>query len=233
MPKHVVGNRRIGNRRFLICGDFQCNPSVPGKLTDILLAALPYGVSVCDKDQQFTYIHNSGSTSNIDHVVTNFPLMERVGVNSDHTCSDHLGLSFCIPFQSAATRAANTHFTKAEWKKIDTVLYQYTCDTILSKIKAPYQLLLHGVRDPVALNFYCEEICHALKTAEKLAVPSQKVRPGSQKPGWDKCPLVKKKRKNEQNCGTIFGKSPTSPDQGWYSSCFGARRRIILIELKN
>jgi hypothetical protein len=75
------------------------------------------------------------------------------------------------------------------------VLYQHTCDEILNKVKVPYQLLVHSVQDLITLNIYCAEICHAIKTAEKLAVPCRKDRFGSQKPGWDKCPLVKQAKK--------------------------------------
>lgn len=75
------------------------------------------------------------------------------------------------------------------------MLYQHTCDEILRKVKEPYQLLGHGVQDSVTSNIYCEEISHAIKTAEKLAIPCRNVRSVSQKPGWDKCPLVKQAKK--------------------------------------
>ena len=90
------------------------------------------------------------------------------------------------------------------------VLHQHTCDEILRKLRVPYLLLLYGVQDSVALNMYCEKICQAIKTAEKLAVPGRNIRSDPQKPGWDKCPLVKQ-AKNVLSC-TIPGRNPISPD---------------------
>ena len=66
----------------------------------MLLPSLPSGVSVNTKSKPFSYVHNSGSTSDIHFVQSNLPELQRaiVEVSSDIFIRDHLSLKY-LPFQ--------------------------------------------------------------------------------------------------------------------------------------
>lgn len=183
---------RLGNRRVLVCGDFQCDLTNPSnKLSEIFFSVIPAGYDLCEKTDAYTYIHNSGSTTNIDHVLCNFSLGAPVTVDSEHTVSDHLGLCFKANFFPCRPNKPQIYATKTEWNKINADQYKQTCDEILGKIKVPFQLLMHGSSDLVALDIYCTEIIHAMKTAEQASVPTRRFKPGISKPGWSRSPKVR------------------------------------------
>ena len=183
---------KLANRHYLICVDFQCDPNSPGKVTDILLASLPDDISTYIKSQQFTFIHNLGSTSNIDHFLTNVRLSGSALVESKHTMSDHLGLSFKFLFKPVSlTPESGKFYTKSEWSKINREMYAATSDSNLNKIKVPYHLLLHGSKNQIALDVYCWENIHTMEVGETAAVPKCKSRKGTRKLGWDTCPKPK------------------------------------------
>ena len=90
-------------------------------------------------DSLFTFIHNSGSTSTIDHVLTNVRLSGSVLVESEHTVSDHLYLSFKVLFKPVApTPKSGKFYNKPEWSKINREQYAATSDSILNKIRVPH-----------------------------------------------------------------------------------------------
>ena len=115
-----------------------------------------------------------------------------VQVDSDHVVSDLLGLNFRVPFSPTSIRnTGGMFYTKTEWRKINCEVYVETCDNILNKIKVPFHLLMHGTKDPTALDIYCSEIIHAMKVAESAAEPKCRLRKGTRRPGWDECPSIK------------------------------------------
>ena len=67
------------------------------------------------KDPNFTFIHNSGSTSNIDHVFSNFSIPSPLHVDSEHTASDHLGLKFNVPFSQDVKSKRPDYTERREW----------------------------------------------------------------------------------------------------------------------
>ena len=220
---------RLGSSRFLVCGDFQCDPFSKGKLQDVLMACIPSDCSPYIKDQNFAFNHNSGSTSNIDHVFSNFSFPSPVHVDSEHTASDHLGLKFNVPFSHDVKPKRPDYTERREWKKINLSLYQSTCDEILDKIKVLSQLLVHGCDDKITLNTYCSEITHALKRAESAAVPSAIIRKGTSKRGWSDHPYVKHAKwrskmwysvwrdTNKPRSGTVFNLSRKTKRE--YKAC--------------
>ena len=75
------------------------------------------------------------------------------------------------------------------WKDMNVPLFQATCDHVLSKIKVPFHLLqtntgLSNSELRLQINTYCEEIIHALKCADKAAIPVKKVRSNTEKSSW-------------------------------------------------
>ena len=86
------------NLRTYILGDFNCDPNIANERGTILSSCLP-NFSVLPKSQDFTYIHWSGSTTNIDHVFSSNPRdpLPVVTVIEDFPVSDHMPLQFLLP----------------------------------------------------------------------------------------------------------------------------------------
>ena len=62
------------NKPLLICGDFNTDLKDDfAPFLQLLLPSLPSGVSVITKSKPFSYVHNSGSTSDLNFVLTNLP----------------------------------------------------------------------------------------------------------------------------------------------------------------
>jgi len=77
---------------------------------------------ICGKGDIFTYIHNSGSSSNIDHVVSNFTLASNIAVDSEHMFSNHFGLSFEISDLPNTRTNPLQFYYKKEREKVDKIL---------------------------------------------------------------------------------------------------------------
>ena len=216
--------RKLGNSRILVCGDFQCDPLLKGKLQDVLMTCIPSECTLYTKDQNFTFIHNSGSTSNIDHVFSNFTIPSPIQVDSEHTASDHLGLKFRVPFSRAVKSRNRGYIERREWKKINIDLYQSTCDEILGKIKVPFQLLVNGCDEKIALNTYCAEITHALKVAESASVPSAVIKKGTRKRGWSDHPYVNHAKRRSKMWYSVWRESG-KPRSGTVFNLFRKTKR--------
>ena len=104
-------------------------------------------------------------------------------MDSEYTFNDHLGLSFKITYLHNTRTNPLQYYYKTEWEKVYKILYEDRLDEILTEIKVPFQLLLHGVRDSISLDIYAAEIFHAMKCGEAASVPVAKVKRGSRKFG--------------------------------------------------
>ena len=83
--------------RTYILGDFNCDPNIANERGTILSSCLP-NFSVLPKSQDFTYIHWSGSTTNIDHFFSNpSDPLPVVIVMEYFPVSDHIPLQFLLP----------------------------------------------------------------------------------------------------------------------------------------
>ena len=168
----------------------------------ILLDACP-SLRVLRNRVDFTYVHNSGSTSSLDFLLCSPDLRTHGDCEVDigFCVSDHLPVANTFIINDLLNNAPNDApkekkwFQKTEWQKANLAMFRSVCDGILEKIKVPFQLLLQS--SPIAcdekqilLNIYCSEITHALRCAEKTAVPIRKVRIGSEVPGWSENPAL-------------------------------------------
>ena len=81
------------NLRIYILGDFNCDPNTANEKGTMLSSCLPNS-SVLPNSQDFTYIHWSGSTTNIDHIFSSSPSdpLSVVTVIEDFPVSDHMPL---------------------------------------------------------------------------------------------------------------------------------------------
>ena len=184
----------------LIVGDFNCDLNC-GLSSASIRASLLLGIfgddfKVQQKSAQFTYIHSSSCTSNLDHVVSYNLDIPCVEVVSKFQVSDHLPIASSfkreasqIPVLQAYTVHRHKWYTSRDWNKIDTSQYIEISDSILNKIRVPFHLLQKSSNKDInevrlTLDIYSAEICHALLCAEKRAVPLKKIRVGTQVPGW-------------------------------------------------
>ena len=184
----------------ILAGDMNCD------LTNNNSAKTQLFLASCDElcltinDSDFTDVHNSVYTSSLDFMLSS-SMIETQGkshVDLSVCTSDH----FPIINSFKIIKAANAGYTKKwitreDWNKIDPILYQAMLDNILDKIKVPFQLLQQSVHIPdkerqVLLNIYCSEITHALLCAETAAVPTRKVKVGTEIPKWSQNPVLSK-----------------------------------------
>lgn len=183
----------------IVAGDMNCNLSdANSSRTEILLSSCPQ-LTVINNDLAFTYVHNSGSTSNLDFFLStkSLEIYPSSHVNNAFSVSDHLPISNTFQVgssnQSTPLRSHNRWIWKQEWEKIDVPTYHFVSNNILSKIKVPYFLLqtssgLSQADKQLSLNTYCYEIVHALRIAESRAVPTRKMRIGTEIPKWNENP---------------------------------------------
>ena len=177
----------------IVTGDMNCNLCDNSPRTQVLVAACE-SLRVLENDLDYTYVHNSGSVSSLDSMLCSADVKTngKCRVKLSICASDHLPISnvFCVT--NKPTQPDECHrkwVVKSEWGKADSALFKSVYDNILEKIKVPFQLLQQGSPVPdnekqILLNNYCAEITHALRCAEKAAVPTRKVRIGSENPQW-------------------------------------------------
>ena len=109
-------------------------------------------------------------------------------VDFNISVSDHLVISNSFVIDSVLFKKDEMRRKwefKCDWKKIYTVINKVELDTILDKIKIPFQLLkqsseLTESEKKIAINIYSSKIKLALRCAERCAVPVRKVSPGSE-----------------------------------------------------
>lgn len=210
------------SEKIIICGDFNCQLLDDDRFFTILRGCLPDAMAPVPKSQSFTFVHSASlATSDIDHFFVNFllPTGIKAIVDSEHNCSDHLGISLMVPFSTYKRCPGRSWFIKSEWQRIDQSLYKDILDSTLAKIKVPFHLLTHGQNeDRLALNIFCSEIVHSMKLAESAAVPVAKVYPNTRKKGWDN-PNVKFAKKRSKFWYELW-KDCDKPRSGVVFQCF-------------
>jgi hypothetical protein len=192
--------KRIG-LPCIIAGDFNWDLSEIGiqqsARTSMIMSMLGDYFSVLAKDSDFTYVHNSARTSNLDHIAVSHNVSaELVKVISDYQLSDHLPITSSLQLHGFKEQ---TNYiipprlkTHRDWARINSDLYASCTGFILSKIRAPLHLLQRFTKLPkygfrLCLNMYVAEISHALCFAKNQSVPLWKIRKGII-PGWSSNP---------------------------------------------
>jgi len=86
------------NFRTYILGNFNCDSNIANEWGTVLSSCLP-NFSVLPKSQDYSYIHWSDNTTNIDHVFSSNPSypLPVVIVIEDFPVSDHMPLHFVLP----------------------------------------------------------------------------------------------------------------------------------------
>ena len=196
----VSGIEKLGYD-WLLMGDMNCDMTMSSPRSDSLLECLPLGFRILTKDLPFTYIHASGSRSNLDHCVCSAGVTtSTVHVDEDERDYDHIPISLCVSVTSklvinAPQSVEKKWFQRRNWNRCDWPLYVATLASLLSTINVPYNLLCCGVTSPSArlqLNTYYHQIILCLKKTEQVAVPIERIRSNTRKFVWNYDPLLKK-----------------------------------------
>lgn len=199
---------RLERLPCVILGDFNCPMSAEFTETNALFTgdreSMVHGLlddtfTILEKNQNFTYIHNTGSTSNLDHVICSKDLLPTsVRVSGTTFTSDHFSIELQItppatqsehPHQNNAAKTTKKWTQIRDWNNVNTSVYTQVSDEILAKIKIPFNLLIQSRRiEPkearLELDIYAAQITHALRSAEEAAVPIKKIKTGTQVSGW-------------------------------------------------
>ena len=133
LAKHVSIIKQLGHD-YLIIGDFNCDfTDSDNPRTQVALGILPDGDKALNKDKNFTYCHNIGSVSNLDHTVTSIDVQNlSVSVLVDGTLSDHLSMSLQLkgPFPEVQKKEhQSSNLCKNCTKKLHT---RSCCNPVLS-----------------------------------------------------------------------------------------------------
>jgi len=183
---------------FIIIGDMNTDVKRDSARTVKLLDCLP-DYRIIAKDLPFSYVHNSGSLSDIDHVICSpFITSSTVHVHEDEQDIDHLPLSLCFSIRKDSTdqacAPASKWFVRSNWKNVNMPLYISTLAILLGSLRVPFHLLQLSVsptKSNYDLNHYYNQIVWCLKRAEEVAVPQERVRKSTRKPMWSCDPELK------------------------------------------
>ena len=183
---------------FIVVGDFNTDITSQSVRSDIVLDAFS-AYKIVEKSVDYSYIHQSGSLSNIDHVVSSPNInVSTVLVHEDYRDIDHLPISFSASVvASRSTRPftqSSKWFYRNNWSRANFALYITTLSALLGSIKVPYHLLQVTDRfsnDKQSLNEYYDKIIWCLKQAEATAVPLEKIKVKTRKPEWVLDPELK------------------------------------------
>ena len=157
------------NLRTYILGDFNCDPNIANERGTILSSYLP-NFSVSPKSQDFTYIHWSGSTTNIDHVFSSNPSdpLPVVIIIEDPL------LTACasVPFTPLASRSSPVRFSGSklpkffdlvDWNPNFKPLYQERVGTLIGKVFIPDSLDSMDSDPSLTITCLYFELIHCLK----------------------------------------------------------------------
>lgn len=200
--KNFLRNIERHSFKWIIVGDLNCNINRESTRSDLVLQSLPDGYQIVAKSADFSYIHNSGCVSDIDHCVCSAGVIcSSVEVHDEERDYDHLPLSFTVSVshssglnQCESSVRGTKWYNKREWNKANWTLYICTLATLLSSVTVPYHLLCTSVLSPNArsqLNSYYSQIVACLKQAEAIAVPVSRIRSKTRSSLWKEDPQLK------------------------------------------
>ena len=192
--KLIKKNAKSAVTRSILIGDFNfdlTDKTLPR--SQLLWSSIPPSYSLVDKNESYTYVGPSSSTSNLDHVVSSFSIKQATVLREGYY-SDHLPICATIECNvESKIPQEGKWFYVQEWSHVDRQLFMSECDTLLNKIKVPFHLLSSECRSYISeyeieiqLTIYLAEINHALRCAEKCAVPSRRVRKKTEITDWSK-----------------------------------------------
>ena len=145
----------------VIIGDYNCDLADDSSpWSQLILSILENRYCVLPKDNDFTFIHTSGSVSNIDHVACTLNVSGTVSVLIGSHSTDHIpieaSVNVCIPKEKSSSQ----WYEIKDWLKADFPLYQTVLDKTLQKINVPYNLLQANVQrniqeTKIQVNNFC------------------------------------------------------------------------------
>ena len=197
--KTLLCNIEKHGYRWLLIGDFNCDVHSSSTRANLVLDSLPIGYRIVPKALNYSYIHNSGTVTNIDHCICSADVpCSVVNVDEDERDFDHLPLSLTVTLTADPSNhpcAANKKWCmKREWSKANWPLYISTLTALLSCVKIPFNLLCTSVFSPqarVQLNVYYLHLVKCMKQAENVAVPLVRVKLKTRSPIWKEDPGLK------------------------------------------
>ena len=90
------------------------------------------------KDSNYSFVHNSGSVSNINHTACSKNTNGSVTVLKDTIFADHLPLLSSLSIKPALRQPKNDKWkVVGEWDKINTTLQHQVLNSLLVKIRNP------------------------------------------------------------------------------------------------
>ena len=126
--------------------DFLSLISTVSTCTDLVLDSLPNNYRIVEKDLNYSYIHNSGASSNIDHCIFSTALScSTVRVDEDERDYDHLPLAITLCVNQTSRNLVGTIAKKwcykRDWSNAKNVLYITTLAGLLFNVRVPFYLL--------------------------------------------------------------------------------------------
>jgi len=175
--KSVMNRVKENKLDFVVLGDFNTDLDEQSYRSREILECMPPYV-ILKKDLSYSYIHQSGSVSNIDHIISSSQLkcsIIHVDIESDDI--DHLSLSFTTELKRNLCNVApignSKWFKCSNWKRADIALYILSLSTLLNCIRVPYHLLQLQVKGSKRdLDRYYDDIIRCMrKKLKKLRFP--------------------------------------------------------------
>ena len=143
--KNLVNQVLSNSLQYIIIGDLNTDIN-QSSVSDSVFECLP-SYCVVPKSRKFSYVHHSGSTSDIDHIICSPGIIsssDSVHVNEQDT--DHMPISVTFRMdinllKTNFSREKSRWFEKINWSKANIPHYISTLTALLSTIRVPYHLL--------------------------------------------------------------------------------------------
>ena len=159
--------------QYVVLGDMNTDLNTISPHSEMFLDIFSSPYHVFKNDRGYTYMHHTGSTSNIDHCLLIACLVSSVvHVNEDYRDIDHLPISLTLSlpsFPHANPPKKRKWFEKSNWEKANWNVYLITLASLLSIVRVPYRLLQLSTPCPnkkLDFNIYYLKIISCLKQAE-------------------------------------------------------------------
>ena len=168
--------------------------------SELIFECLP-SYRVVPKSHNFSYVHHSGSTSDIDHIICSPGIISSsasVHVNEQDTDQMPISATFTMDIDLSETncsREKSKRFEKSNWSKANIKINwsKATLTSLLSTIRVPYHLLQRQVltNGKADIDCYYNQLVICMKREEEAAVPRQRIRKRTQKTIWSMDPCLK------------------------------------------